>query len=77
MFKFFILHNINMGFSSLWPIYPQNFLSADFYLHADLPLIFDMTAEHGNFTLFQTKRILDIVVSYLFSNNGVEILHST
>ena len=35
----------------------------------------DMTAEHGNFPLFQTKRILDIVVLYSFSNNGVEILH--
>ena len=37
----------------------------------------DMTDEHGNFPLFQTKRILDIVVLYSFSNNGVEILHFT
>ena len=37
-----------------------------------------MTAEHGNFPLFQTKVIKDIVVLYSFSNNGVKffILHN-
>ena len=54
--KFFILHNINMEFSSLWPIYPQNFRSADFCLYTDFTLIklkpTAITSKHGKIPLF-------------------------